>query len=86
MEVQVADLGETVGKEAGGEVEEDGHVLDEEGRARIKGCDGFGIDLSTCEEKRKPVGGIGLECHVNQQSRLDRLETEAGDERQGRIE
>lgn len=63
VKVQVADLGETVGEEAGGEVEEDGHVLDEEGRARVEGGDGFGVDLSTGEEKRKAVGGMDLECH-----------------------
>ena len=63
MEVQVADLGEAVGEETGGEVEEDGHVLDEKGWARVEGRDGFGVDLSTGEEKRKAVWGIDLGCH-----------------------
>ena len=64
VEVQVADLGETVGEETFGKVEEDGHVLDEKGRARVKGGDGFGIDLSTGEEQCKAVGGKDLECRI----------------------
>ena len=62
VEVQVAELGEPVGEQAAGEVEEDGHVLDEEGGARVEGRDGFGVDLSTGQEEREAVGGVDLGC------------------------
>lgn len=62
VEVQVAELGEPVGEQADGEVEEDGHVLDEEGGARVEGADGFGVDCSTGQEEREAVGGRDLGC------------------------
>ena len=54
--METAEGGETVGEKRVGEVEQDGDVLDEEGRMGVEGGDGFLVNLFAGLEKGEAVG------------------------------